>query len=202
MLSPIIIGLLLVLAYYFAPQILKYRKQLYMGVWFVLAAIIALRGKPFVTPFVKGFVGFAFFYVVMITGALNPSWKLTKKLRSVRAPYSILGFVLLMSHPLNYVAEVLSKQRDIPYFGVAAFLIMVPLFITSYMAIRKKMKAQTWVKLQRWAYPVYALMLIHLLVNASSPQNRIVAILLFVPYIGMKVHKEFIAKRKIDTAQA
>ena len=190
------------LAYYLAPQILKYRKQLYVGVWFVLAAIIALRGKPFVTPFVKGFVGFAFFYVVMITGALNPSWKLTKKLRSVRAPYSILGFVLLMSHPLNYVAEVLSKQRDIPYFGVAAFLIMVPLFITSYMAIRKKMKAQTWVKLQRWAYPVYALMLIHLLVNASSPQNRIVAILLFVPYIGMKVHKEFIAKRKIDTAQA
>lgn len=202
MLSPIIIGLLMVLAYYFAPQILKYRKQLYMGVWFVLAAIIALRGKPFVTPFVKGFVGFAFFYVVMITGALNPSWKLTKKLRSVRAPYSILGFVLLMSHPLNYVAEVLSKQRDIPYFGVAAFLIMVPLFITSYMAIRKKMKAQTWVKLQRWAYPVYALMLIHLLVNASSPQNRIVAILLFVPYIGLKIHKEFIAKRKIDTAQA
>ena len=202
MLSPIIIGLLMVLAYYFAPQILKYRKQLYMGVWFVLAAIIALRGKPFVTPFVKGFVGFAFFYVVMITGALNPSWKLTKKLRSVRAPYSILGFVLLMSHPLNYVAEVLSKQRDIPYFGVAAFLIMVPLFITSYMAIHKKMKAQTWVKLQRWAYPVYALMLIHLLVNASSPQNRIVAILLFVPYIGLKIHKEFIAKRKIDTAQA
>ena len=202
MLSPIIIGLLMVLAYYFAPQILKYRKQLYMGVWFVLAAIIALRGKPFVTPFVKGFVGFAFFYVVMITGALNPSWKLTKKLRSVRAPYSILGFVLLMSHPLNYVAEVLSKQRDIPYFGVAAFLIMVPLFITSYMAIRKKMKAQTWVKLQRWAYPVYALMLIHLVVNASSPQNRIVAILLFVPYVGLKVHKEFIAKCKIDTAQA
>ena len=202
MLSPIVISILMALAYYLAPQILKYRKQLYVGVWFVLAAIIALRGKPFVTPFVKGFVGFAFFYVVMITGALNPSWKLTKKLRSVRAPYSILGFVLLMSHPLNYVAEVLSKQRDIPYFGVAAFLIMVPLFITSYMAIRKKMKAQTWVKLQRWAYPVYALMLIHLVVNASSPQNRIVAILLFVPYIGMKVHKEFIAKRKIDTAQA
>ena len=94
MLSPIVISILMALAYYLAPQILKYRKQLYVGVWFVLAAIIALRGKPFVTPFVKGFVGFAFFYVVMITGALNPSWKLTKKLRSVRAPYSILGCVL------------------------------------------------------------------------------------------------------------
>lgn len=200
MLSPIVISILMVLAYYLTPQILKYRKQLYIAVWFVLAAVIALRGKAFVTPFVKGFVGFAFFYVVMITGALNPKWKLTKKLRSVRATYSILGFVLLMSHPLNYVAEVLSKQRDIPYFGVAAFLIMVPLFITSYMAIRKKMKAQSWVKLQRWAYLSYALILVHLVVNASSPQNRIVAIILFVPYIGLKLHKEFIVKQKVVSA--
>lgn len=200
MFSPIIISILMVIAYYLTPQILKYRKQLYIAVWFVLAEIIALRGKQFVTPFVKGYVGFAFFYVVMITGALNPKWKLTKKLRSVRAPYSILGFVLLMSHPLNYMAEVLSKQRDIPYFGVAAFLIMVPLFITSYLTIRKKMKAQTWVKLQRWAYPVYALILVHLVVNASTPQNRIVAILLFIPYIGLKLHKEFIVKQKVVSA--
>lgn len=200
MFSPIIISILMVIAYYLTPQILKYRKQLYIAVWFVLAAIIALRGKQFVTPFVKGYVGFAFFYVVMITGALNPKWKLTKKLRSVRAPYSILGFVLLMSHPLNYMAEVLSKQRDIPYFGVAAFLIMIPLFITSYLTIRKKMKAQSWVKLQRWAYPVYALILVHLVVNASTPQNRIVAILLFIPYIGLKLHKEFIVKQKVVSA--
>nr|AHH81858.1 ferric reductase-like protein [uncultured bacterium pAB4] len=200
MFSPIIISILMVIAYYLTPQILKYRKQLYIAVWFILAAIIALRGKQFVTPFVKGYVGFAFFYVVMITGALNPKWKLTKKLRSVRAPYSILGFVLLMSHPLNYMAEVLSKQRDIPYFGVAAFLIMVPLFITSYLTIRKKMKAQSWVKLQRWAYPVYALILVHLVVNASTPQNRIVAILLFIPYIGLKLHKEFIVKQKVVSA--
>lgn len=202
MMSPIVISILIGLAYYFTPQILKYRKQLYIAVWFVLAAVVALRGKPFVTPFVKGFVGFAFFYVVMITGALNPKWKLTKKLRSVRAPYSILGFVLLMSHPLNYVAEVLSKQREIPYFGIAAFVVMIPLFITSYMMVRKRMKPQTWVKLQKWAYLSYALILVHLVVNASSPQNRIVAILLFIPYIGLKLHKELIVKRKIATSQA
>jgi len=199
MMSPIVISILIGVAYYFTPQILKYRKQLYIAVWFVLAAVVALRGKPFVTPFFKGFVGFAFFYIVMITGALNPKWKLTKKLRSVRAPYSILGFVLLLAHPLNYAAEVLSKQRDIPYFGIAAFLVIIPLFITSYMMIRKRMKPQTWVKLQKWAYLSYALILVHLVVNASSPQNRIVAILLFIPYIGLKFHKEFIAKREIAT---
>ena len=81
MLSPIVITLLIVIAYYLTPQILKYRKQLYIGVWFVLLAVILLREKVFMTPFIKGFIGFAFFYVVMITGALNPKWKLTKKLR-------------------------------------------------------------------------------------------------------------------------
>lgn len=199
MMSPIIISILLVLAYYFAPKILKYRKQLYIGVWLMLVVIVIFKDKPFVTPFVKGFVGFAFFYVVMITGALNPKWKLTQKLRSVRAPYSILGFVLLMSHPLNYAVEVISQQRDIPFFGIGAFLVMIPLFITSYMAIRKKMKPKTWVKLQQWAYLSYALILVHLVVNASSPQNRIVAIILFIPYIGLKVHKEFIVKQKVAT---
>lgn len=199
MMSPIIVSILMVLAYYFAPKILKYRKQLYIGVWLMLVVIVIFKDKPFVTPFVKGFVGFAFFYVVMITGALNPKWKLTQKLRSVRAPYSILGFVLLMSHPLNYAVEVISQQRDIPFFGIGAFLVMIPLFITSYMAIRKKMKPKTWVKLQQWAYLSYALILVHLVVNASSPQNRIVAIILFIPYIGLKVHKEFIVKQKVAT---
>ena len=190
MLSPIIIILFMTLAYYFTPQILKYRKYLYIGVWVLLALILLFNDKPFVTPFIKGYVGFALFYVVMITGALSSKWKLTQKLKSVRAPYSILGFVLLLSHPLHYSIEVLTQQRDFPLFGVLAFIVMIPLFITSYMSIRKRMKPQTWVKLQRWAYLSYAFILVHLIVNASTPQNRIVVILLFIPYIGLKLYKE------------
>jgi len=190
MLSPIIIILFILLAYFFTPQILKYRKYLYIGVWILLALILLFDQKPFVTPFVKGYVGFALFYVVMITGALNPKLKITQKLKSVRAPYSILGFVILLSHPLHYALEVLTQQRDFPLFGVLAFIVMIPLFITSYMTIRKRMKPQDWFKLQRWAYLSYAFILIHLVINASTPQNRIVAIILFIPYIGLKLFKE------------
>jgi DMSO/TMAO reductase YedYZ heme-binding membrane subunit len=190
MLSPIIILLFIALAYYFTPQILKYRKYLYIGVWILLALILVFNEKAFVTPFVKGYVGFALFYVVMITGALNPKLKITQKLKSVRAPYSILGFVILLSHPLHYAIEVLTQQRDFPLFGVLAFVVMIPLFITSYMSIRKRMKPQDWFKLQRWAYLSYAFILIHLVINASTPQNRIVAIILFIPYISLKLFKE------------
>jgi len=190
MLSPIIIILFITLAYYFTPQILKYRKYLYIGVWILLALILLFNEKTFMTPFVKGYVGFALFYVVMITGALNPKLKITQKLKSVRAPYSILGFVLLLSHPLHYAIEVLTQQRDFPLFGVLAFVVMIPLFITSYMTIRKRMKPQDWFKLQRWAYLSYAFILVHLIINASTPQNRIVAIILFIIYIGLKLFKE------------
>lgn len=187
MLSPVFIALLMLLAYTSAPWILKHRKALYIGVWGLLVALLLLSSKPFTAPFTKGFIGFAFFYVVMITGALNPKWILTRKLKSVRAPYSILGFVLLLAHPLHYVAEILSGAREFPIYGVMAFVVMIPLFITSYLAIRKRMKPATWFRLQKWAYLSYGLILIHLIVNASTLPNRIVAIMLFIPYIALKV---------------
>jgi DMSO/TMAO reductase YedYZ heme-binding membrane subunit len=117
---------------------------------------------------------------------LNPKWKLTKKLKAVRGMYSILGFVLLIAHPLNYAAEVLGGLREIPIFGVAAFVIMIPLFITSYIVIRKRMSPKAWAKLQQWAYLSYALILIHLIVNGTTPQNKIVAFILFIVYGGLK----------------
>ena len=191
MLSPVFIALLIITAYTSAPWILKHRKGLYIGVWGLLIAIIALSAKPFTAPFTKGYIGFAFFYVVMITGALNPTWALTRKLKSVRAPYSIMGFVLLLAHPLSYATEILSGSREFPIIGVLAFAVMIPLFITSYMTIRKRMKPANWFRLQKWAYLSYALILIHLIVNASSLPNRIVAIVLFIPYIVLKLHLTF-----------
>lgn len=201
MLGPILIALLLWMAYAYASWILKYRQVLYVVVWLVLGFVVIFRDLPFMLPFIKGFVGFAFFYVVMITGALNPQWLLTKKLKSVRTPYSILGFILLLAHPLYYATEVLSQQREIPVFGVAAFVIMIPLFISSYISIRKRMNPQSWNQLQRWAYPAYGLILVHLVVNASTLPNRILAILLFIPYIVIKLKKEGIfEKYKVKVA--
>ncbi len=193
MLSPIIILLLMLMAYYLSPWLIKQRKRLYVGVWFLLAIIIVLNQKPFMQPFVRGYVGFAIFYVVMITGALNPKHKLTKRLKSVRATYSIIGFVLLLAHPTFYALEVLNQTRAFPIYGVLAFVIMIPLFITSYMKVRVKMKPKTWQNLQNFAYISYALILVHLIVNASTTINRLLAIGLFIIYIGLKLN--FISKK-------
>lgn len=190
MLSPIIISLLVLIAYVHYKQIIALRKYLYIGIWIIVAIVLLLNNAPFVAPFLKGYIGFAFLYIVMITGALDPKWKITARLNAVRAPYSIIGFVLLIVHPLNYASEVLSQTRGIPWYGLISFLIMIPLFITSYIVVRKKMKPKTWKQLQKFAYVSYGLILVHLIVQASSLQNLIVAILLFVLYGGLKYIKE------------
>ncbi len=196
MLSPIFAALFMVLAFFFAPKILKHRKILTYGVWGVLALEIILRNAPFMAPFVKGFIGYALFFVVAITGALPPKWTLTKKLFSVRGMYSILGFVLLTAHPIFYTSEILTGTREIPWYGVISYVVMIPLWITSYLSVRKKMTPQNWKKLQRFAYVSYVLMFVHLIVNASTPQNRIVAIAMAAIYGILKLIHTFIWRKQ------
>jgi sulfoxide reductase heme-binding subunit YedZ len=147
---------------------------------------------PLTVPFIKGYVGFSFLYVVMVIGALNPKWKVTIRLKAVRAVYSIVGFVLLIVHPLNYAAQVLAQTRSIPWYGLISFTIMIPLFITSYITIRKKMKPNTWKQLQKFAYISYGLIFIHLLMQASTTQNKVIAIVLFMVYGILKAIKHTI----------
>jgi len=42
-------------------------------------------------------------------------------------------------------------------------LVMLPLWITSFPVVRKKMHAKAWKRLQRWAYLFYALLCLHIL---------------------------------------
>ena len=55
----------------------------------------------------------------------------------------------------QFVAGILS---------IIMILIMLPLCITSFKSVRKKMKGVTWKKLQRLAYVFYALIYAHVLV--------------------------------------
>lgn len=190
MFSPIIISILVLLAYFFYKPILKYKLILYTLVWGLVAISLLEKAPTFLLPFFKGYVGFSFFYVVMIAGALPAHWKLTKVLKAIRAPYSVVGFIVLLVHPLHYANEVFSQTRDTPWFGLLALIVMIPLFVTSYMVIRKKMKPKSWKNLQKWAYLSYAALFVHLIIQASTTQNRIVAILLALTYLILKLTKE------------
>lgn len=154
--------------------------------------------KPLLTPFRQGFLGLAFYYVVMMTGALDKKSKLRKSLMSVRREYSIIGFIVVSPHAIYQTIKYLNGDISLPIYGVVAYLIMVPLFITSFKVIRKKFKYKNWKTLQNFAYLVYIGLFLHLIFNSQKP-NTIIYVIMFSMYLVLKIKFTYIAyKHKIE----
>ncbi|EGT3617596.1 sulfite oxidase heme-binding subunit YedZ, partial [Clostridium perfringens] len=104
--------------------------------------------------FMKGYVSTALFILVMFAGALSKKWGFTKKLLRVRAEMSILASILILPHFIVYTYKFLvslfnGKALSTSYLafvivGILAFVIMIPLFITSFKKIRISMSPSRW----------------------------------------------------------
>jgi DMSO/TMAO reductase YedYZ heme-binding membrane subunit len=184
---------IILLSYYFGEKLKKY--NLYFYIFAAILGVLALifSAKQFTLPFNQGFLGFSFFYVVMIIGLLNKESKIYKRLFKVRPELSILGFILLSPHAIFYLMERIMTNY-IPdtrivslsfLIGVLAYLIMIPLFVTSFKIIENKAQFFKWKKLQRFAYIVYLAIFIHLIFVAEMP-NLVIYLILFIPYIIFK----------------
>lgn len=187
----------ILLAYYKSGFIRKHNLKLYIGFTIITILAFAFDGKfPLSEPFTQGFLGLSLLYTVMFTGALKKKTKLHIKLMSVRKEYSILGFIILSAHATKYFVQFLQGDIPIEWFGVITFVIMIPLFITSFMVIRKKFTFTTWKKIQRFAYIAYILMFVHLLLVFTTKQNLIGFVLMFSVYFILKTKKEVLAYSK------
>ncbi|KHD37676.1 membrane protein [Clostridium acetobutylicum] len=126
---------------------------------------------------IKGFIAISLFLLVMFAGALNNKLAVTKKLVAIRAQMAIMASIFIFPHVCIYLYYVLKytfpeviDRGSIELFtaayilaGIIAFIIMMPLFITSLKKIRRKMNGVKWKKLQRWAYLFYLLVYGHIL---------------------------------------
>ncbi len=201
---PLII-ILIIVGNYLNKFIRKNSTKIYIGFTVLSVAAYFLPKIPVSIPFNKGFLGLAFFYVVMIIGILNKKKALYKKLYSVRAELSVLGFIVLSPHAIFYFIDkfiFLENLMLTELLGLIAYAIMIPLFITSFKMVRKEFSFLGWKKIQNFAYFVYLAVFVHLLLAASLPINRILYLILFVPYIVykpihyLKVEHSFYKKMK------
>lgn len=161
--------------------------------------------------FSRGILGTAFIAVVMYTGALNSRKPLTKKLLSVRAELSIIGCLFIIPHnvvyayySLNNLLKVWSAPASnfkttslfISLSGILAVVIMIPLFVTSFRAVRKKMKAKSWKKLQSLSYLFYFLIYFQIMMISLGFENRknylsaALYSLVFVSYAILRIRKK------------
>lgn len=188
---PFLISLILAIIFsiFLGGFIKKYNVKIYILslVISVLVSYIAYNSKKFgiergsflseiLVYFTKGFIPTAIFIVVMFIGALNNKLKITRDLLKIRGELSIIASILMLSHIGLYLLRFINftiprillgkhmpiKNYVITYSGIIATIIMIPLFITSFMFIRKKMKGVTWKKLQKYSYLFYFLTYIHI----------------------------------------
>ncbi len=188
----IVTVLLLFVGYFLYKPIHKSANVLY-GISLVIGiASVLLMDKVKITEMLThGIVGTAALYIVMITGVFKKKSELRKRFMAIRKEYSILGVILLLPHVYIYLLEFFSDLTNLDdWFGIVAFLIMIPLFITSFTTIRKKYTYSAWKKIQRWAYLAYALIYLHLLFSAEI-RDLIVYSFLFVPYFIIKLINEY-----------
>ena len=159
--------------------------------------------------FAKGSIGTAMFVAVMYTGALPKGSKLIAPLMKIRGELSITAAILVLCHNftygITYFKMLFIKPEALPATQLTAaiislvlIIIMIVLTVTSFQAVRKKMKAKKWKQLQRTAYVFYGLMYVHImLINIPYARlglgtyiaNVVIYSIVFLGYAAMRIAK-------------
>jgi len=161
-------------------------------IWYILGLIVAVLAVVFyrsnlVLYITRGYLGYAFFMVVMMVGVLPNRWTLSRNLKRHRGVFSILGFIMISPHAFLHVFGFF---YNINLFGIVAYVLMIPLTIISFRIIRKEIAVKDWFTIQKAAYGIYISLFIHLLM-VGAWEDKIVYAVVATLYINNKLLKEF-----------
>ena len=187
------------------PVVLYYETKLYkeMPIWFT---------KYVMDIFRRGIFSTVTFMIVMFLGVITTHNKYTRKLMSIRGEMSIIGCFAALCHNvafgIRYFVEFFTNSEKMNIYTKTATIItlilismMLPLMITSFKCVRKKMKAKNWKNLQKLAYPFFYLIYVHLMVLfMHKPEKHMLSIVLYTViymlYTILRVRKYLITKKR------
>ena len=114
----------------------------------------------------------ALFVVVMYIGVLDRGSRACMWLKPVRAELSIVAWLLSLGHVAVYGATYLPRIASggatngnvAASFAVAVVLLalLAVLGVTSFNLVKRRMRTETWKKVQKLAYPFFLLTYVHL----------------------------------------
>ena len=201
-----------------------FRKQIHKYHWvFYSAAIILsicfLISRAYVLPvwlmqyvlviFQSNTLAMGFFSIVMFTGAFSDESVLRKQLMPIRAELSIIASLLSIAHIVNYgqsyLLQIVSPDVMMPAIRLTASLVsfalvilLIPLCITSFRAVRSRMSTGSWKRIQWLASPFYLLVFVHILTfllipvfaGKFEPSLRLdLYMILFAAYVFLRVRR-------------
>jgi len=101
---------------------------------------------------IQGLFGYGAFLLVMMVGVLPNKWTLSRKIKKYRGELSIIGFILIAPHAFLRIFGLVSV---IDIFGIAAFVLMIPLTLISFKIVKKEIDPKDWLRILKGAYLVY-----------------------------------------------
>ncbi len=144
----------------------------------VLSVLAPKKGLPFVIDYLvknilaRGTLAGALFILVMVA-SVCPAAKLRGLLLRTRGEMAIIAALLTLIHNIsygkNYFVALFTKISDLDaprifaaVLSLVMIVLLIPLTVTSFMVIRKKMNPKKWKSLQRLSYIFYGLLFIHI----------------------------------------
>lgn len=160
----------------------------------------------------KCMLALALFAVVMFVGVLSRDSRAGRWLRPIRAELSIIAWILSLGHMAVYLASYLprlggvNKGAVMISFVVALvlFALLLVLGVTSFNVVKKRMKKDTWKRVQMLAYPFFGLAYLHLMLmllppalhgGAAAQVSVAVYSVLFAAYALLRVRRAMIDRK-------
>ena len=218
---------------WFGADAIRKRPQ----VWYAASALLSVltaalsaagahpagfAGRYLWPPLYSGSLACAFFMIVMWTGAIPNGSAPMKRLMPIRGELSVITSILVFGHALRYLLSYGSLWLRDPsrikawqYAGLALAIlmtaVMMPLFVTSFKRIRRRMDPKRWKKLQRWADLFYALLYVHVMIftlpramqgRGDSAPSAFVYSAVFISYAVCRLLKSRAVKRRESSGLA
>ena len=179
----VILTLICSLAFFhFFGKALKKKPAVLYGICILLSLVSIFYpregGIPFLDFFFKkimqrGVLAGSLFIWVMLAPVLPKSFSGRKTIYLLRGEMAICASLITLAHNLafggKYFGALFLGQGHISLMELHAaivsclmILLLIPLTITSFQTVRRKMQGKTWKKLQNWSYLFYLLLYLHI----------------------------------------
>ena len=179
----VILTLLCSLAFFhFFGKALKKKPAVLYGICILLSLVSIFYpregGLPFLDFFFKkimqrGILAGSLFIWVMLAPVLPKSFSGRKTIYLLRGEMAICASLITLAHNLafggKYFGALFLGQGHISLMELHAaivsclmILLLIPLTITSFQTVRRKMQGKTWKELQNWSYLFYLLLYLHI----------------------------------------
>ena len=179
----VILTLLCSLAFFhFFGKAVKKKPAVLYGICILLSLVSIFYpregGLPFLDFFFKkimqrGILAGSLFILVMLAPVLPKSFSGRKTIYLLRGEMAICASLITLAHNLafggKYFGALFLGQGHISLMELHAaivsclmILLLIPLTITSFQTVRRKMQAKTWKRLQNWSYLFYLLLYLHI----------------------------------------